>query len=158
MSTVRLYDNSNIQTFKFHVQGVSRNRTLAARSAVSAYLRDSYIYFPSVRVGFDPSQSCSLRENYSTYSTFNFQFFLFLFNPALLSLVNLPLAAMLVHAIVSFIFFLAAVSVSVSVYASPAPPLAQIITKCTVPNRVALTFDDGPYLWLTVRSCATVAP
>ncbi|KAF8683313.1 Polysaccharide deacetylase [Rhizoctonia solani] len=25
--------------------------------------------------------------------------------------------------------------------------LAQVITKCTVPNTVALTFDDGPYLY-----------
>jgi len=26
-----------------------------------------------------------------------------------------------------------------------APPLAQVITKCTTPNTAALTFDDGPY-------------
>jgi hypothetical protein len=31
-------------------------------------------------------------------------------------------------------------------------PLAQIITSCTVPNTAALTFDDGPYIYLTVRT------
>jgi hypothetical protein len=28
--------------------------------------------------------------------------------------------------------------------------LAQVITRCTVPNTVALTFDDGPYAYLYV--------
>jgi len=27
-------------------------------------------------------------------------------------------------------------------------PLAQVITKCTVPNTAALTFDDGPYKYI----------
>jgi peptidoglycan/xylan/chitin deacetylase (PgdA/CDA1 family) len=30
--------------------------------------------------------------------------------------------------------------------------LAQVITKCTVPNTVALTFDDGPYNFTYVRT------
>ena len=30
--------------------------------------------------------------------------------------------------------------------------LAQVITRCTVPNTAALTFDDGPYVYLYVRS------
>jgi hypothetical protein len=52
----------------------------------------------------------------------------------------------------------------VTVRASPAPaplsdlealtgratPLAQVITKCTVPNTVALTFDDGPEEYIYV--------
>jgi peptidoglycan/xylan/chitin deacetylase (PgdA/CDA1 family) len=29
--------------------------------------------------------------------------------------------------------------------------VGDIITKCTVPNTVALTFDDGPYYYTTVR-------
>jgi peptidoglycan/xylan/chitin deacetylase (PgdA/CDA1 family) len=33
-----------------------------------------------------------------------------------------------------------------------AAPLAQVITKCTVPNKVALTFDDGPYNYIYVRA------
>ena len=28
--------------------------------------------------------------------------------------------------------------------------LAQVITKCTVPNTAALTFDDGPYKYIEV--------
>jgi hypothetical protein len=31
-------------------------------------------------------------------------------------------------------------------------PLAQVITKCTVPNTAALTFDDGPYSYIYVRA------
>ena len=27
------------------------------------------------------------------------------------------------------------------------PPLARVITRCTSPNAVALTFDDGPYIY-----------
>jgi peptidoglycan/xylan/chitin deacetylase (PgdA/CDA1 family) len=44
------------------------------------------------------------------------------------------------------------------VHATPLPGtlerrqgLAQIISSCTVPNTVALTFDDGPYIYLRVR-------
>jgi hypothetical protein len=29
--------------------------------------------------------------------------------------------------------------------------LAQVISSCTVPNTVALTFDDGPFIYLRVR-------
>jgi peptidoglycan/xylan/chitin deacetylase (PgdA/CDA1 family) len=35
--------------------------------------------------------------------------------------------------------------------------LAQVITRCTVPNTVALTFDDGPYVYLYDVSKALVA-
>lgn len=35
-------------------------------------------------------------------------------------------------------------------------PLAQVITKCTVPNTAALTFDDGPYQYIQVRAFAIV--
>jgi len=48
----------------------------------------------------------------------------------------------------------ALVSSALLVQASPAQltkrdtPLAQVITSCTNPNDVALTFDDGPYLYL----------
>ncbi|CCO29970.1 carbohydrate esterase family 4 protein [Rhizoctonia solani AG-1 IB] len=34
---------------------------------------------------------------------------------------------------------------------------AQVITKCTVPNTVALTFDDGPYSYIYDISKALVA-
>lgn len=37
-----------------------------------------------------------------------------------------------------------------------ATPLAQVITKCTVPNTVALTFDDGPEEYIYV--CIHVIP
>jgi hypothetical protein len=30
--------------------------------------------------------------------------------------------------------------------------LAQVIYSCTVPNTIALTFDDGPYIYLRVRT------
>ena len=50
---------------------------------------------------------------------------------------------------------------TVLVYASPLPApvgtlqsrqsLAQVIYSCTVPNTVALTFDDGPFFYLRVR-------
>jgi len=49
------------------------------------------------------------------------------------------------------------------VHASPADftkrdkPLAQVITSCTKPNNVALTFDDGPYTYLEKISDALVA-
>ena len=29
--------------------------------------------------------------------------------------------------------------------------VGDVITKCTVPNTVAITFDDGPYLYTYVR-------
>jgi hypothetical protein len=33
--------------------------------------------------------------------------------------------------------------------------LAQVITECTVPDTAALTFDDGPFDYINVRSsCA----
>ncbi|GLB40766.1 putative carbohydrate esterase family 4 protein [Lyophyllum shimeji] len=35
--------------------------------------------------------------------------------------------------------------------------LAQVITKCTVPNTAALTFDDGPYVYLYNVSKALIA-
>ncbi|KAF7424024.1 Carbohydrate esterase 4 protein [Pleurotus ostreatus] len=35
--------------------------------------------------------------------------------------------------------------------------LAQVYSKCTVPNTVALTFDDGPYVWLYDISKALIA-
>jgi peptidoglycan/xylan/chitin deacetylase (PgdA/CDA1 family) len=45
--------------------------------------------------------------------------------------------------------------------ATPTPEkrqsLAQVITRCTVPNHVALTFDDGPYYYLYDISKALVA-
>jgi hypothetical protein len=31
-------------------------------------------------------------------------------------------------------------------------PLAQVITRCTVPNTAALTFDDGPFSYIRVRT------
>jgi hypothetical protein len=31
-------------------------------------------------------------------------------------------------------------------------PPAQVITSCSVPDTAALTFDDGPYIYLTVRT------
>jgi hypothetical protein len=37
-----------------------------------------------------------------------------------------------------------------------ATPLAQLITKCTVPNTVALTFDDGPEQYIHV--CIPILP
>ncbi|KAG5718525.1 Chitin deacetylase, partial [Termitomyces sp. T112] len=36
-------------------------------------------------------------------------------------------------------------------------PLAQVITRCTVPNTAALTFDDGPWVYLYDISKALVA-
>ena len=54
-----------------------------------------------------------------------------------------------------------AATVTALVYASPLPvpagtlqsrqALAQVISSCTVPNTVALTFDDGPFFYLRVR-------
>lgn len=35
-------------------------------------------------------------------------------------------------------------------------PLAQVITKCTVPNTAALTFDDGPYQYIQVCVLAAI--
>jgi hypothetical protein len=34
---------------------------------------------------------------------------------------------------------------------------AQVITKCTVPNTAALTFDDGPYQYIQVRTHADIS-
>ena len=39
-----------------------------------------------------------------------------------------------------------------------ATPLTQVITQCTVPNTVALTFDDGPYLYLNVCKMLVLPP
>lgn len=58
-----------------------------------------------------------------------------------------------------FVAACASILAALNVHASPAnfteraAPLAQVITKCTVPNTVALTFDDGPYQYLSV--CAS---
>ena len=58
---------------------------------------------------------------------------------------------------------LAVLAATAFVHASPVPQnvtgsglvrrqgLAQVITSCTVPNTAALTFDDGPYIYLYVR-------
>jgi len=57
----------------------------------------------------------------------------------------------------------ALVSSALLVHASPADftkrdtPLAQVITSCTNPNDVALTFDDGPYIYLKEVSDTLVA-
>ena len=67
-----------------------------------------------------------------------------------------------------FTAFLLLYTSGITVKASPAPaplsdlealtgratPLAQVITKCTVPNTVALTFDDGPeeYIYVCISS------
>lgn len=37
-----------------------------------------------------------------------------------------------------------------------AASLAEVITKCTVPNTAALTFDDGPYQYIQVRTAIFV--
>ncbi|KAF8150174.1 chitin deacetylase [Crassisporium funariophilum] len=47
------------------------------------------------------------------------------------------------------------VSAAPSQLATRAP--AQVITKCTVPNTAALTFDDGPYVYLYDVSKALIA-
>jgi hypothetical protein len=80
--------------------------------------------------------------------------------------VRFPLPAAMVHwsvrALAVFKFL------TVLVYASPLPApagtlqsrqtLAQVIYSCTVPNTVALTFDDGPFFYLRVRVfCSTPA-
>ena len=51
-----------------------------------------------------------------------------------------------------------AVAVPALVYATPLPEclyrrqgLAQVFSSCTVPNTIALTFDDGPFWYLRVR-------
>jgi len=55
----------------------------------------------------------------------------------------------------------AALSSALLAFASPAgfseraTPLAQVITKCTVPNTAALTFDDGPYNYIYARALPT---
>jgi hypothetical protein len=40
----------------------------------------------------------------------------------------------------------------------PRQALAQVISSCTVPNTVALTFDDGPYDYIYVRRNPLSAP
>lgn len=54
-----------------------------------------------------------------------------------------------------------AAGLAITSIATPTPErrqaLAQVITKCTVPNTVALTFDDGPYLWTKNVSDALTA-
>jgi peptidoglycan/xylan/chitin deacetylase (PgdA/CDA1 family) len=47
-------------------------------------------------------------------------------------------------------FFTLAFTTSLAAFAAAGPTkraLAQVITHCTVPNTVALTFDDGPYIY-----------
>jgi peptidoglycan/xylan/chitin deacetylase (PgdA/CDA1 family) len=46
------------------------------------------------------------------------------------------------------------VAEEIAEFTERATPLAQLITKCTVPNTVALTFDDGPEQY--IRVCAPV--
>jgi hypothetical protein len=58
---------------------------------------------------------------------------------------SLTLAAVVTSAILA--------SASPVEHRTRAAPLAQVITKCTVPNTAALTFDDGPYEYIQV--CAT---
>jgi peptidoglycan/xylan/chitin deacetylase (PgdA/CDA1 family) len=73
--------------------------------------------------------------------------------PSALVTVSLSLVAKMffTRAIALVSISLAAIS---SVSATPAPvsekrqALAQVVTSCTVPNKVALTFDDGPYIYL----------
>jgi len=58
-------------------------------------------------------------------------------------------------------FAVLAAAVPALVYATPLPEssgrlyrrqgLAQVISSCTVPNTIALTFDDGPFWYLRVR-------
>jgi peptidoglycan/xylan/chitin deacetylase (PgdA/CDA1 family) len=52
--------------------------------------------------------------------------------------------------------FLGALAVPLSTSKVPRQ-LAQVITKCTVPNTVALTFDDGPYAYMYDISKAIIA-
>ncbi|KAF5374534.1 hypothetical protein D9615_009076 [Tricholomella constricta] len=59
---------------------------------------------------------------------------------------------------IATVFIAACLALAAS--ASPAQKrqqLAQVITQCTVPNTVALTFDDGPWLYLYGVSDALVA-
>lgn len=52
-------------------------------------------------------------------------------------------------------FILSALVLSIAVFVVSRPteqarraiPLANLVIKCTQPNMVALTFDDGPYIW-----------
>ncbi|KAJ8468381.1 hypothetical protein ONZ45_g17262 [Pleurotus djamor] len=56
---------------------------------------------------------------------------------------------------------LVTLALAVSSFASVLPEkrqgLAQVYSKCTVPNTVALTFDDGPYVYLYDISKALIA-
>jgi len=48
---------------------------------------------------------------------------------------------------VSALFHLSSMLVVASALVLPRQQLANVYTSCTVPNTVALTFDDGPYTW-----------
>lgn len=59
------------------------------------------------------------------------------------------------------LFTLAVSSLLISAYAAPMEEaaellkragLAQVYTSCTASKTVALTFDDGPYIWESVRA------
>lgn len=52
-----------------------------------------------------------------------------------------------------------ALALASTVVAAPQPraPMAQVITKCTKPNTVALTFDDGPFVYAYDISKALIA-
>jgi peptidoglycan/xylan/chitin deacetylase (PgdA/CDA1 family) len=51
--------------------------------------------------------------------------------------------------LVGLLLSVALFSLSISAAPSVERRAAQVITRCTVPNTVALTFDDGPYIYLT---------
>jgi peptidoglycan/xylan/chitin deacetylase (PgdA/CDA1 family) len=55
----------------------------------------------------------------------------------------------------TFFITLALAAFAAAVPARRAP--AQVVTKCTVPNTAALTFDDGPYVYLYDVSKALIA-
>lgn len=53
---------------------------------------------------------------------------------------------------------ISALALASTVIAAPQPrALAQVITKCTKPNTVALTFDDGPFVYAYDISKALIA-
>ncbi|KAG6917729.1 hypothetical protein DXG01_001380 [Tephrocybe rancida] len=55
------------------------------------------------------------------------------------------------------IFATACLALAVAAVPQKRQALAQVISKCTVPNTVALTFDDGPWVYLYDVSKALVA-
>ncbi|KAF5359809.1 hypothetical protein D9756_003631 [Leucocoprinus leucothites] len=64
---------------------------------------------------------------------------------------------MLFNKLTAFVTVLAA-SVATTVTAAPSKrALAQVVTSCSVPGTVALTFDDGPYYYIYDISKALVA-